>query len=496
MSPPPRIQENRHARRPHLGPLGRPECTRAGGSALAGSIVPLRDLASAVAKARADYANALYKAGDWAKKKDWYGEAERIWDEVLVLDADHKKARKALGFTMDRKTDAWVRDDDWRPGRNEGRVAQSELEEREAEARSEYRDDLLAAVVAHGEGADVEEVRAILDPVARFFPEDAVLQQHMGRVEGWEGRPWVLPEAKVAKARRDELRKYGRELRDRAPASAAGEPTEEENGIGLDWTAAALGDWRCLTTAKRDEADDALRVAWSAGELFRHVLDPEAKLPAGLTLYTLDDFGERESIVKLPIVRPGDKEAIESVSSFWLDWHTLSVVDQEKTGRMDGVSRQCIAWLLKDRFGISSRHGWVFEGVGLYLSYRVVGTRLGIFVRESKYTSEGSPESLLARLRGSRSNWFRIAHEVLNSEYKPNFAFMLGKDVNNLTGEELMYGYVLSAYLLEVMPEKVPDVLKRIGAGNAPATVIEETFGAKLDEVERNLLNWLDDVRY
>ena len=195
-------------------------------------------------------------------------------------------------------------------------------------------------------------------------------------------------------------------------------------------------------------------------------------------------------------MRPGDKEAIESVSSFWLDWHTLSVVDQEKPSRMDGVSRQCMAWLLKDRFGISSRHGWVFEGVGLYLSYRVVGTRLGIFVRESKYTSEGSPEDLLARLRGSRSNWFRIAHEVLNSEYKPNFAFMLGKDVNNLTGEELMYGYVLSAYLLEVFPEKAPDVLKRIGAGDAPATVIEETFGAKLDEVERTLLTWLDDVRY
>lgn len=462
----------------------------------AASAVPVRDLDKAVERAREDYADALYKVGDWARKKDWFGEAERLWDEVLVVAPDHKKARKALGFDRDRKTEEWVRDDEWRPGRNRGRVEQDELDEREAEAREEYRDDLLAAVVAHGEEAGVVKVREVLDPVARFFPEDAVLQRHMGRVEGWEGRPWVLPEAKVAKTRRDELREYGRALRDRAPERGPSEATDAENEIGLDWTAAGLDDWRGLTTARGDEAEDSLRVAWSAGELLRHVLDPEAKLPAGLTVYTLDDFGEVASIAELPVVRAADKEALESVSSFWLDWHTLSVVDDDKVGRMDAVSRQCIAWLLKDRFDISSRHGWVFEGVGLYLSYRVVGTRIGIFVRESKYTSDSNPEDLLARLRGSRANWFRIAHEVLNSEYKPNFAFMLGKDVNSLTGEEMLYGYVLSAYLIEVLPDKVPDVLRRIGAGDAPATVIEETFGKKLDQVERTLLNWLDDVRY
>ena len=73
---------------------------------------------------------------------------------------------------------------------------------------------------------------------------------------------------------------------------------------------------------------------------------------------------------------------------------------------------------------------------------------------------------------------------------------MLGKDVNSLTGNELLYGYVLSAYILEVLPDKAPELLKRIGSGDQPAIVLEETFGMKLDTIERQLFNWLDDARF
>ena len=465
-------------------------------SAIATEIDPVPDLAKALDQARGKYADEVEKVAAWAAKKDWQGEAEELWEEVIDLVPDHKKARKALGYSFDRRKQEWIRDEDWRPGRNGGRVDGAALDERLEKARSSYRDCLLKAVQKHGEGVELEEVRRILDPVASHFPEDADLQKAMGRVEGWEGRPWVLPEAKLARERRAALKKTGADLRKEAPERTASEANEGEKEIGLGFSIMGLGDWRALATSNKDEASDALEVAWTSGELFKLVLHEEASLPEGLSIYVLDDFGQRSAIARLPNVRETDREAIQEVSAFWLDWHTFSVVDDEKRQRMDAVSRQCIAWLLKDSFGITMRNGWVFEGFGLYLSYRVVGTRLGIFIREGEYTGNSNAEDLLARLKGSRSNWFKIAHDVLTEGERPRLAFMLGKDVNSLTGNELLYGYVLSAYILEVLPDKAPELLKRIGSGDQPAIVLEETFGMKLDTIERQLFNWLDDARF
>ena len=76
------------------------------------------------------------------------------------------------------------------------------------------------------------------------------------------------------------------------------------------------------------------------------------------------------------------------------------------------------------------RHGWISEGLGLYLSYMLVGTRLSLSVRETEYVDGKRDPEFLRRLRDEKANWLRLAHEALTGETKPNFVFLLGKDVN------------------------------------------------------------------
>ena len=73
--------------------------------------------------------------------------------------------------------------------------------------------------------------------------------------------------------------------------------------------------------------------------------------------------------------------------------------------------------------------------------------------------------------------------------------FVLGKDVNQLSPEDLLYGYALAAYILEVHGDKAARILTRIGDEEAPALVLEEELGRKLPELEKHIVRWLDDVR-
>ena len=51
---------------------------------------------------------------------------------------------------------------------------------------------------------------------------------------------------------------------------------------------------------------------------------------------------------------------------------------------LDAV-RLGLAWLFYDAYGVWLKHGMLFEGLGLYLTRELIGTRLTWFVQPSQY---------------------------------------------------------------------------------------------------------------
>ena len=69
--------------------------------------------------------------------------------------------------------------------------------------------------------------------------------------------------------------------------------------------------------------------------------------------------------------------------------------------RLDGAARQTLGTLLMDAYGVDGRHGWAWEGLGLYLVERMVGTRLTHYVQRGRY--EEPAERALAQWASTSS---------------------------------------------------------------------------------------------
>jgi hypothetical protein len=91
-------------------------------------------------------------------------------------------------------------------------------------------------------------------------------------------------------------------------------------------------------------------------------------------------------------------------------------------------------------------------------------------------------------------NWHTEAIGLLSGPRAPRLEAVLRADVNKMTIAEMLYGYMLSAYLIEAHPAKVATILTRIGtAENDPVFALCEELGMDLDEVEGHLLRWLEE---
>ncbi|MEE8469219.1 MAG: hypothetical protein V3T22_12235, partial [Planctomycetota bacterium] len=240
----------------------------------------------------------------------------------------------------------------------------------------------------------------------------------------------------------------------------------------------------------------AAEIVWAAQDFVQQALGIGAALPKGFTLYLMESEEEIGAFCEAyPELPQKEREQIPLVASSWLPAGNLVVWTEGRIRRLDSLSRQVIALLLSREFRVYGRHGWISEGFGLYLSYKLVGTRLSLSVHETGYVDEQRDPDFMNRLRAKNANWFHLAHEALTGETKPNLVFLLGKNVNLLTAEDLFYSYSLAAYILELQPEQAEPILRRIGQGGAPATVLEEELGQKLPELEQHLIAWLADMR-
>jgi len=479
----------------------------AGALALGGIAVPSQGLAGEPAvsqdegldeareAARVELVASFETLAEWAGKKKLFAKRADVYLQLIHFQPGHEVALRGLGYTKD-KNGEWKEPKEKRPPRDFDKTAAKEFDERNAAITEAYFGALLGLLEGHGDDVTPKQRSAIVTDLLFADPDDARARALIGeaRLDG----AWVLVETARAKARRPVIKDLVRKAFRQVPPAEVVEPSAKEAAFGLRWKGVYASTLvRSLSTGSAKEAERMTQAMAASLSLFNDSTGAEAELPPNLTVYTLANEGDKETFLGAhPDVDDEYRKFLAQLEgSGIMESDDFAQWSEDPLRRLDSLVRISIMWMFVDGFEVTPKTGWAFEGFGLYLTRELVGTRLTWFVRPSEYLVKAEDNALQARLLDTRTNWMAEALKVLSKPKRPNLPIFLGKDVNQLTTEELLYSYVIAAYLLEAYPEAIPKILGRIGGGEASALVLEQELGRSMEELPAHLLRWLDERR-
>jgi hypothetical protein len=474
------------------------------GSAVGGPIPPavggsldrplaIKDLDSERVAAREALLEDLEGLAGWCTRKRLFLKRQGVYESMIHFDPGNKLAMRGLGYIKDKdgnwkETERRVEAKDW------NQSAARQFPKKRAEAVEGYRDTMFGLLKKYEGQLSSKQTNATLDEILFADPDDARVRKLRG--ESKRDGIWVLSQTMVAKERRKALRELVIKAFKDAPEPTEGLANKKEEVFGISWKAVFTTPLvRSLGTGSKSEVSRMTQAMSAAHTYFNGVLSVEANFPAEFTVYTLVRPSDKMAfLMGHPVVDQAYRDFLFQLEGSGIQGSgDLAHWSEDVDRRLDGLVRQAIMWLFAESYQILPKHGWAFEGFGLYMTRELIGTRLTWFVKPSVYLVEADDMALQARLLDTRTNWMNEANQVLSSPERPKLAFLLGKDVNELTTEDLLYSYVLSAYLIESEYAKIPKIFGRIGKGESSVTVLEEELGLKLDKLDEHVRRWLSE---
>jgi len=427
-----------------------------------------------------------------------FAESDRLYGAILILDPEHRAARKALHYHKvgGHKVggDRWVQARGFRPRRNWDEAKLAELRERITPILERYREATFTLIDEHRAALRTVGVERERQRLVAIMPDDPVTRAAIGEVlvDG----EWLLEESRVTLHRRDAYPSLAGACLDRAPEPAQGEIRAEEHAIPLPWNAARRTERvRVVATTGDPEASRTARVTHAVNDLFRYVFAVDQRARVDYTIYLLQQGQASALLQHLTGLDQPTRDGLRQASGGWLGaGNRLGEWDPNPARRLDGAARQTLGTLLMDAFGIDGSSGWAWEGVGLYLIHGMLGTRMTWFFDPEGYQPT-STTGLWTKLQDPAFDWFAEAARLLDGEDPPRLVYLLGRDVNAMREVDVLYAYVVAAYLLEGHPQKAAAILRRIGAGDHPVAVFEEELGFTAPTIERRLRRWLRETR-
>lgn len=447
-----------------------------------------------LSRARAELVLQLVELAAWCKEAKLPASRAALYGEVLQLEPGNEAAREGLGHKKQR-------DGTWKepaPRRataaDQGATALAELAERRAAVDDAYCKSCIELLEANAAEVGARRRAALVEELLARAPENARVRALTGETRD-EGA-WVLEETVTAKARRAELREMLQRIFAESSEPSQTMPKPREKAFPIEWkTVVDAKVARVLGTGRPEEVVTFGRVMQVAQHYFEEAFGVEANYYPDATCFLLANEGEKEVFLSNhPKVDEKYRKFLVKLEGTGIDQSGDFVYwASDERLRIDGSTRIALSMLFRDAFKISALHGWIFEGFGLYLTRELVGTRLTWFARPSEMSTAEEDMALRARLLDPKTNWMDEAQKVLNSDRSPRLVFVMGKDVNSLTPEDLLLSYVAAAYLLEGCPEETPELLRRIGNGTLAPTAVEEIFGMDVHAFDARMRRWLSE---
>ncbi len=438
------------------------------------------------AKLKADLITKLLALATWCNDKELFLQRDNVWRSVLGLDSENAAARQGLRYAHDA-SGKW-KEPAPREVKDRNAAAMPEFGTKRSEIVSAWRDQSLALL--DKDKAEPAKRSAFLEEVLLVDPDDAVV--HGLRGEARSGTAWVLQETVSGEARRAEFKQKAQKGREGLPEAAKVPPGPDDLALLPAWKTSCNSDGMHLLAQTAEAETKELLALTHAGCALAESLCGKPMSPAdGFTVYVLVDPAEREKLLgAIQGATDADKKIWKTAAGFGIP-RSASIVLWDKDGkrRVDCFARHLGANLLYKNFKIEAKQGWIFEGLGSYFAWQLIGTRLTWFVG----TQPGESAALRARLWAPKTDWFAEADKILKGSNPPKLAELLGKELPALKLEEMVVAQAFAAYLAEGLPKEFAQILERVGAGESAATVIESLTGRPLAETEQRLARWLGE---
>ncbi len=462
-----------------LAPLGRWEAS----SAPPAAVAP-RPSATDAAAARAELVRQLLALASWANQNELFLQRDQVWRSVLVLEPDNGEARKGLRYSRDGQG-RW-KDPPEREVKDRKPALIPELVSRRGQIVSVWRTHVLAALEA--EKAPRESREAAMAEILRIDPEDAVVHGLRGEVRAESG--WLLAESVGGAARHAQLAALAHEaLQASVQTEPAGAAREDLAYLPAWKVALGCEGLRVLSQTSEDEARSLLQVQHAARALLGSVCGKPLAPSPGFSAYVLVESGERESLLAaLPEASAEEKKSWIGAPGFGIPHRAAVVVwHADPKCRLDCFTRHFVASCLFAGYGLEARTGWVMEGLGLYLTHALTGTRETWFHPDQA----GDESALRKRLRSSKTDWRAEARKLVADGHAPKLAELVEKPLGTMNLADMLLATLFAQYLAEGQAQALPELLDRIGRGGGSAATLAVVLGRPLPEIEARFLRWL-----
>lgn len=453
-----------------------------------GASAQAADLAAREAVARAALVKELEGYADWCTGKDLFLERQKALELVLELEPEHAEAHKILGHVR-------AKDGSWSPParpktfRDHDKVALAEAPARFQAATSGYTAAMLALLETGNLAGEARE-RAAREAL-RFDPDNPRVHALLGEVHGDKG--WVLPETVRAKERREVLRGLVKAALEGVPPAQPVELNAREKAIPLAFSAVAAPGIRAVGTAGTEELQLACLAVSALEKLLQDVFASKYALPEDTTLFLLSDPLHKAAFVEHhPAIAPDQRAYFDKLECGGVQGTSdFAAWTGDTQRRIDAVVRLSMAYWLAGAFQVQVDHGWIFEGLGLYLTRSLVRTRLTWLAQPSAVLAPEQDLALRQRLMDPETNWMDEALRLFVDGRVPKLTELVTKSASQLTTEDVLYAYALTTYLLEARAEAVGTMLRRLGTGYARAQGFQEAVGMDAASFERHMERWL-----
>ncbi|MHC4450201.1 MAG: hypothetical protein ACYS0E_08695 [Planctomycetota bacterium] len=429
----------------------------------------------------------------WCADQRLFGRLQDLYTRLLVLDPDHARARRRLGYTR-RKKGSWVRTRQFKPSKDLNPDALPEYLLRLRAIAESYASRVLAPVES-GE-ATPDEAHTITGRVLALDPDHArtrALRNEVRHETGWE-----MEETGRARERLGALRVQATAARESAKRGRPGKLTDEEKALGVEFGGVLRTEsLRLASRVSLAEVPELTRAAGAARGFFEPVVGVPVPSMEKLTILVFAnpvDFATAlRSHPKLP---EGRRRAAAMRASVWIPSTETVLIHGASTSRRGELcARVVIDRLNFGAFGLDERTGWAWEGLGLYLGYRVTGERSQVAARRTRYTRSrrlpAAETKLWTQLMTAGRNWFSLADAEARSGRGMEFALLLAKDARTMRARDLLFSYALVAFLVEAKQDQNARILRKIGGGADSAAVLEDELGLSLRALELRLADWV-----
>jgi hypothetical protein len=329
----------------------------------------------------------------------------------------------------------------------------------------------------------------VLRVLLAVLPDDADLRGANRETQVKGGR-WVLAETAASQAGRDRVAAAVKAAR------AAAAEARQTVVLGR-----SRGEWKVSVTTQaieilsqltQPETDDAVRAALVSHALMGELFGRPATLRRGFRVYLLPDLQSSAGfLAKISELSDAEREHFERYGSYWLDGE-LVVALSAHAERLDCVSRQVMPGVTTPIGRLLDTPPWIREGLGMYLTYQLLGTRETVFVQSGSYDDE----ALAREVAQVNSDWVQIARKLVERGYDPNLAVLTGLPMNAMTKDDGLMAYALASYFVEGRPSDLAALLTGLSQAEKGAfhRVLAETCGVDVTALQARFVRWLHEL--